>query len=168
MGGRKGTLALPSPRASLSFLSTFIHNMLAFGLNKKLCSDFLKKQATIGNLDEGRGEPGGCAGPSRGPGGMEPACLAGMLQHPPSTLFSLLCRAIQAAQRPHRADGHRIAARPARQQRDGGWSGWGGERNPPPGLPDTEAGLLKQITHTSCNKTCMIVHQTLELHQGSL
>ncbi|XP_063024224.1 uncharacterized protein KIAA0513 homolog isoform X3 [Melospiza melodia melodia] len=32
--------------------STFIHNMLAFGLNKKLCSDFLKKQATIGNLDE--------------------------------------------------------------------------------------------------------------------
>ncbi|PKU35153.1 hypothetical protein llap_14544 [Limosa lapponica baueri] len=34
-------------------LGTFIHNMLAFGLNKKLCSDFLKKQATIGNLDEG-------------------------------------------------------------------------------------------------------------------
>ncbi|XP_064579044.1 uncharacterized protein KIAA0513 homolog isoform X1 [Zonotrichia leucophrys gambelii] len=33
-------------------LGTFIHNMLAFGLNKKLCSDFLKKQATIGNLDE--------------------------------------------------------------------------------------------------------------------
>lgn len=29
--------------------------MLAFGLNKKLCSDFLKKQATIGNLDEGKG-----------------------------------------------------------------------------------------------------------------
>lgn len=27
--------------------------MLAFGLNKKLCSDFLKKQAVIGNLDEG-------------------------------------------------------------------------------------------------------------------
>ncbi|XP_067158969.1 uncharacterized protein KIAA0513 homolog [Apteryx mantelli] len=33
-------------------LGTFIHNMLAFGLSKKLCSDFLKKQATIGNLDE--------------------------------------------------------------------------------------------------------------------
>uniref|UniRef100_A0A8V0Y336 KIAA0513 n=1 Tax=Gallus gallus TaxID=9031 RepID=A0A8V0Y336_CHICK len=33
-------------------LGTFIHNMLAFGLTKKLCSDFLKKQATIGNLDE--------------------------------------------------------------------------------------------------------------------
>lgn len=33
--------------------STFTHNMLAFGLNKKLCSDFLKKQAVIGNLDEG-------------------------------------------------------------------------------------------------------------------
>lgn len=32
--------------------STFTHNMLAFGLNKKLCSDFLKKQAVIGNLDE--------------------------------------------------------------------------------------------------------------------
>lgn len=53
MGRRKGHLALPSPRAPLSFLSTFIHNMLAFGLTKKLCSDFLKKQATIGNLDEG-------------------------------------------------------------------------------------------------------------------
>lgn len=46
-------MALPSSRAPLSFLSTFIHNMLAFGLTKKLCSDFLKKQATIGNLDEG-------------------------------------------------------------------------------------------------------------------
>lgn len=33
-------------------LGTFTHNMLAFGLNKKLCSDFLKKQAVIGNLDE--------------------------------------------------------------------------------------------------------------------
>ncbi|XP_064375848.1 uncharacterized protein KIAA0513 homolog isoform X2 [Dromaius novaehollandiae] len=33
-------------------LGTFIHNMLAFGLSKKLCSDFLKKQATIGSLDE--------------------------------------------------------------------------------------------------------------------
>ncbi|KAK1330387.1 hypothetical protein QTO34_010576 [Cnephaeus nilssonii] len=34
-------------------LGTFTHNMLAFGLNKKLCNDFLKKQAVIGNLDEG-------------------------------------------------------------------------------------------------------------------
>lgn len=25
-----------------------------------------------------------------------------------------------------------------------------------------------KITQTSCNKTCMIVRQTLELHQGSL
>lgn len=33
--------------------STFTHNMLAFGLNQKLCSDFLKKQAVIGSLDEG-------------------------------------------------------------------------------------------------------------------
>ncbi|XP_008575913.1 PREDICTED: uncharacterized protein KIAA0513 homolog isoform X1 [Galeopterus variegatus] len=33
-------------------LGTFTHNMLAFGLNRKLCSDFLKKQAVIGNLDE--------------------------------------------------------------------------------------------------------------------
>uniref|UniRef100_A0A8C9KI30 KIAA0513 n=1 Tax=Panthera tigris altaica TaxID=74533 RepID=A0A8C9KI30_PANTA len=33
-------------------LGTFTHNMLAFGLNQKLCSDFLKKQAVIGNLDE--------------------------------------------------------------------------------------------------------------------
>lgn len=56
-GGREGgRTAWPCPRrASPPFLSTFIHNMLAFGLNKKLCSDFLKKQATIGNLDEGRG-----------------------------------------------------------------------------------------------------------------
>lgn len=58
MRGSTGSLALPLPKASLSFLSTFIHNMLAFGLNKKLCSDFLKKQATIGNLDEGRDSPG--------------------------------------------------------------------------------------------------------------
>lgn len=86
-GEERAALPLPSPRASLSFLSTFIHNMLAFGLNKKLCSDFLKKQATIGNLDEGRGEPGGCATPSRGPGGMEPTCLAGMLRHPPQHPF---------------------------------------------------------------------------------
>lgn len=28
--------------------------MLAFGLSKKLCNDFLKKQAIIGNLNEGR------------------------------------------------------------------------------------------------------------------
>ncbi|KAG8513151.1 hypothetical protein J0S82_004662 [Galemys pyrenaicus] len=34
-------------------LGTFTHNMLAFGLSRKLCSDFLKKQAVIGNLDEG-------------------------------------------------------------------------------------------------------------------
>lgn len=46
--------------------------MLAFGLNKKLCSDFLKKQATIGNLDEGKGEPRGMCSPfSRDSGGME-------------------------------------------------------------------------------------------------
>lgn len=33
-------------------LGTFTHNMLAFGLSQKLCGDFLKKQAVIGNLDE--------------------------------------------------------------------------------------------------------------------
>ncbi len=33
---------------------TFTHNMLAFGLSKKLCNDFLKKQAIIGNLNEGK------------------------------------------------------------------------------------------------------------------
>lgn len=33
-------------------LGTFTHNMLAFGLSKKLCGDFLKKQAVIGNLDQ--------------------------------------------------------------------------------------------------------------------
>lgn len=37
--------------------STFTHNMLAFGLNRKLCNDFLKKQAVIGNLDEGESQP---------------------------------------------------------------------------------------------------------------
>lgn len=44
--------------------STFTHNMLAFGLNKKLCSEFLKKQAVIGNLDEG--ELGSWAGAAQG------------------------------------------------------------------------------------------------------
>ncbi|XP_077453657.1 uncharacterized protein KIAA0513 homolog isoform X3 [Stigmatopora argus] len=33
-------------------LGTFTHNMLAFGLSKNLCNDFLKKQAVIGNLNE--------------------------------------------------------------------------------------------------------------------
>ncbi|KAK0132247.1 hypothetical protein N1851_032963 [Merluccius polli] len=33
-------------------LGTFTHNMLEFGLSKKLCKDFLKKQAIIGNLNE--------------------------------------------------------------------------------------------------------------------
>ncbi|XP_077953386.1 uncharacterized protein KIAA0513-like isoform X1 [Gasterosteus aculeatus] len=33
-------------------LGTFTHNMLAFGLSKKLCNDFLRKQAIIGNLHE--------------------------------------------------------------------------------------------------------------------
>eukprot|EP00062_Callorhinchus_milii_P021751 gi/632978794/ref/XP_007906114.1/ PREDICTED: uncharacterized protein KIAA0513 homolog [Callorhinchus milii] len=33
-------------------LGTFTHNMLAFGLSQKLCNDFLKKQAVIGNLNE--------------------------------------------------------------------------------------------------------------------
>lgn len=28
--------------------------MLAFGLSRKLCNDFLKKQAVIGNLNEGK------------------------------------------------------------------------------------------------------------------
>uniref|UniRef100_A0A8C4JGN5 KIAA0513 n=1 Tax=Dromaius novaehollandiae TaxID=8790 RepID=A0A8C4JGN5_DRONO len=66
-------------------LGTFIHNMLAFGLSKKLCSDFLKKQATIGSLDEGRDEPGGGDAWSRGdavaPGRIAPpACLLSPLQ----------------------------------------------------------------------------------------
>ena len=46
-GGGRGASSRPCPP------STFTHNMLAFGLNKKLCNDFLKKQAVIGNLDEG-------------------------------------------------------------------------------------------------------------------
>ncbi|XP_078066619.1 uncharacterized protein KIAA0513 homolog isoform X1 [Mustelus asterias] len=33
-------------------LGTFTHNMLAFGLSKKLCNDFLKKQSVIGNLNQ--------------------------------------------------------------------------------------------------------------------
>ncbi|XP_068507258.1 uncharacterized protein KIAA0513 homolog isoform X3 [Syngnathus scovelli] len=38
-------------------LGTFTHNMLAFGLSKKLCGDFLKKQAVIGNLDKASSPP---------------------------------------------------------------------------------------------------------------
>lgn len=38
---------------------TFTHNMLAFGLSKKLCRDFLKKQAVIGSLNEGTERGGG-------------------------------------------------------------------------------------------------------------
>lgn len=38
---------------SLYLFRTFTHNMLAFGLSRKLCNDFLKKQAVIGNLNEG-------------------------------------------------------------------------------------------------------------------
>ncbi|XP_061677461.1 uncharacterized protein KIAA0513 homolog isoform X2 [Syngnathoides biaculeatus] len=33
-------------------LGTFTHNMLAFGLSKQLCNDFLEKQAVIGNLNK--------------------------------------------------------------------------------------------------------------------
>lgn len=50
-GNRKGASSRVFPP------STFTHNMLAFGLNQKLCSDFLKKQAVIGNLDEGERGP---------------------------------------------------------------------------------------------------------------
>lgn len=39
--------------AVLNVFRTFTHNMLAFGLSRKLCNDFLKKQAVIGNLNEG-------------------------------------------------------------------------------------------------------------------
>lgn len=39
---------------SVCIFRTFTHNMLAFGLSKKLCNDFLKKQAVIGNLNEGK------------------------------------------------------------------------------------------------------------------
>lgn len=51
-GGGRGASSRPCPP------STFTHNMLAFGLNKKLCNDFLKKQAVIGNLDEGEWRQG--------------------------------------------------------------------------------------------------------------
>lgn len=78
---------------------TFTHNMVAFGLSKKLCNDFLKKQAVIGNLNEG---------------------ISWFLIyitwqeshlfvhrfHSPILFFWF--RAIQAAVRPHRADGCRI------------------------------------------------------------
>lgn len=85
-------MALPSSRAPLSFLSTFIHNMLAFGLTKKLCSDFLKKQATIGNLDEG----------GAGQGDVMHSTPHWDAVAPTQASLSLSpCRAIQAAQRPH-------------------------------------------------------------------
>ncbi|XP_051884556.1 uncharacterized protein KIAA0513-like isoform X2 [Pristis pectinata] len=35
-------------------LGTFTHNMLDFGLSKELCTNFLRKQSVIGNLNQGR------------------------------------------------------------------------------------------------------------------
>lgn len=43
---------------SMYLFRTFTHNMLAFGLSRKLCNDFLKKQAVIGNLNEGNAPKG--------------------------------------------------------------------------------------------------------------
>lgn len=60
--------------------------MLAFGLNKKLCNDFLKKQAVIGNLDEG--EPGAW-GPRAGiptPQGIVPALIRNVTWNVPGCL----------------------------------------------------------------------------------
>uniref|UniRef100_A0A8C0JV29 KIAA0513 n=1 Tax=Canis lupus dingo TaxID=286419 RepID=A0A8C0JV29_CANLU len=68
-------------------LGTFTHNMLAFGLNKKLCNDFLKKQAVIGNLDEGERWPE--AGGSRGLG--SDALRSGM-PHPAKRITTVLIR----------------------------------------------------------------------------
>ena len=36
------------------FFRTFTCNMRAFGLSKELCYEFLRKQATIANLKDGR------------------------------------------------------------------------------------------------------------------
>lgn len=49
----KGCAVLNDTFASVHVFRTFTHNMLAFGLSRKLCNDFLKKQAVIGNLNEG-------------------------------------------------------------------------------------------------------------------
>lgn len=46
-------LFLNDTLTSAHVFRTFTHNMLAFGLSRKLCNDFLKKQAVIGNLNEG-------------------------------------------------------------------------------------------------------------------
>lgn len=119
--------------------------MLAFGLNKKLCSDFLKKQATIGNLDEGRGEPGEMRTPfvwsqrdgARLPGRDALAPSQCPFLSPPQSNTS--CSATTSSRWPPNS---RLAG--TLRRRDGSQSGWGGERNPPPGLPETEAGLLKK------------------------
>lgn len=129
--------------------------MLAFGLNKKLCSDFLKKQATIGNLDEGKGWDLG--------GGRHLPGLAGTLWHHPSSSFLLLPRAIQAAERPHRADGHRVAARPARHSGSETAAGAVGEKKGPR-INLGCSGVARALTELP--PTCMTTRQPLELRRG--
>lgn len=131
MGRRKGHLALPSPRAPLSFLSTFIHNMLAFGLTKKLCSDFLKKQATIGNLDEG-GAGGDAMHTTTPP-------LPGMLWHGPSIAFPL----------PLQSNTSCSATTLSRWPPSSGTARWQPEQVGRATCPQNKAGLLETTqTHT--------------------
>lgn len=78
--------------------------MLAFGLSKKLCSDFLKKQAVIGNLDEGElgegccGEVGaralhnGVSHPARRRASVTETCFPGLPSFPNLwNIYSWLC-----------------------------------------------------------------------------
>lgn len=162
-GGKKGQPGHSlSPRASLSSLSTFIHNMLAFGLNKKLCSDFLKKQATIGNLDEGRREPGGCAAPSWDSGRMErgwdgsAASLSPVLSPPQSNTS---CSVTTSSRWPWSS---RLAG-PWWPWRDSGRTGGEERGSHLRGYLRLKLGYLQTKPHTrAAIKPCMIVHQTLE------
>uniref|UniRef100_A0A8C3NU06 KIAA0513 n=1 Tax=Cyanoderma ruficeps TaxID=181631 RepID=A0A8C3NU06_9PASS len=126
-------------------LGTFIHNMLAFGLNKKLCSDFLKKQATIGNLDEGRGEPGDSpfsgdsGGTERGWDG-SPAPLSPFLSPPQSNTS---CSVTTSSRWPR-------SSRPAgtRWPRDGGRTGGEGRGTHLRGYLGLNLGYLPTKPHT--------------------
>lgn len=99
----------------------------------------------------------------RGGGGGHPPGLAGTLRHHPSSSFLLLPRAIQAAERPHRADGHRVAARPARHSGSETAAGAVGEKKGPR-INLGCSGVAHALTELP--PTCMTTRQPLELRRG--
>uniref|UniRef100_A0A8C3C4M7 KIAA0513 n=1 Tax=Cairina moschata TaxID=8855 RepID=A0A8C3C4M7_CAIMO len=72
-------------------------------------------------------------------------------------------RAIQAAERPHRADGHRVAARPARHSGSETAAGAVGERKGPR-MDLGCSGVAHALTELP--PTCMTIRQPLELRRG--